>query len=61
MQRPAARIAEGLGEWFCNAMKLEDKSLIYTTTREAKNRIISQGYNNIPNLSFHLKQYNRSV
>ena len=60
MQRPQSLASMGLGEWFCKAMDLDDKSLIYSTTREAKLRIIDNRYNEVPDLIQHLKYFNRS-
>lgn len=59
MQRPQAIASWGLGEWFSAAFGLLDKQLVYSTTREAKQRILDR-YMELPNLLDGLKLLNRT-
>lgn len=58
MRRPVNFASLGLGQWFCSALGILDKELIYTNTREAK-RLIMQRYMGVPDLLRRLNLFNQ--
>lgn len=58
MQRPSSFASLGLGEWFCSALGIIDKELIYTSTKEAKH-IILKRYMGVPDLLNRLNRFNQ--
>ena len=62
LRRPSKIAHQSLGEWFCNALDLNDNALrCIGSTHSAKDHILDKGYNNIGNLVPQLDKYNLAI
>lgn len=59
MARPQSLASIGLGQWFCKALGLNDKELIYSEGAQAKRLLVQKNLLEIPGLIDILKGYNR--